>query len=451
MPISVTCPGCGKRLKAKDTLAGRTVACPSCRQKLVIPSPEHEPAYSLEADAVSPEAPSSDHHEPEPESPPTRASRPKKKALQKTPPSPPLLKSTETPLWLRHLHWLLALALIPLALSLLQKEEKEDVLSRLIETMQQAPPEVQSRVKREMEREEGSLDDLLKALPDQKLKGAFLGRKTWTHWGFAALMAVVFLAFFMFLASDGSAQAVHLFCIGFFTATIGILLLFLFQLAADFSQGFWLRGRSIIVILFYIVKFIGYSYRAALDPENGFVLSFLGYTLGVGLCEEVCKALPLIWFYRRPSDQSWRGAFLWGLSSGAGFGLAEAILYAGSYYNGILGFGIYPVRFISCVALHALWTGSVAITLNQRQHLIQDLSSWYEYIPPILLIVAIPMVLHGLYDTLLKKEMNAVALVVAVVSFLFLAFQISRLRVGDDQVASEEYLMEYKKRRLAGS
>ena len=40
------------------------------------------------------------------------------------------------------------------------------------------------------------------------------------------------------------------------------------------------------------------------------------------------------------------------------------------------------------------------------------------------------MVLHGLYDTLLKKDMNVWALVIALASFAWLAFQIERTR-GD--------------------
>jgi RsiW-degrading membrane proteinase PrsW (M82 family) len=211
----------------------------------------------------------------------------------------------------------------------------------------------------------------------------------------------------------------------------------------------WFHGRSIVVILFYIVKLIGYSYRAALDPENGFFLSFLGFTFGVGFCEEVCKALPLLWHYRRPTDLAWRGAFLWGLASGAGFGISEGITYASDYYNGITGSEIYYVRFISCVALHALWTGSVAITLYNRQELLQKEMPWYEYIAPVFLIVAVPMVLHGLYDTLLKKELNGAALGVAVVSFLFLAFQLSRLHGVDDEAANKALLEEYARRRSA--
>lgn len=75
--------------------------------------------------------------------------------------------------------------------------------------------------------------------------------------------------------------------------------------------------------------------------------------------------------------------------------------------------------------------------------------SWYDYIPHLVVIVGVPMVLHGLYDTLLKKEMQAGALAVAVCSFLFLAFQISRLHGADDEEAKAAMLREYKRRRAA--
>jgi hypothetical protein len=50
----------------------------------------------------------------------------------------------------------------------------------------------------------------------------------------------------------------------------------------------------------------------------------------------------------------------------------------------------------------------------------------------------VPMVLHGLYDTLLKKEMNAWALIPALLSFAFLAYQISRLH-AEEKVEGRAY------------
>jgi RsiW-degrading membrane proteinase PrsW (M82 family) len=120
------------------------------------------------------------------------------------------------------------------------------------------------------------------------------------HWAFAVGSALLFMAFFLLLASHDTANPRSILTMGLFTATVGIAVLLLFQIIADWSQGVWLTGGSVVVLVFYGVKLIGFSYQAALDPANGFFLSFLGYTFGVGFCEEVVKALPLL---ARPSSR----------------------------------------------------------------------------------------------------------------------------------------------------
>lgn len=466
MPISLTCSECGKRLKARDELAGKVLPCPSCGHKVHVPEAEESIAgYLLQDEPPSPPAPAivppADEEEeqlvarrkPSPVVPAARSTSPVVPTTRKTAPLPPLT-TNEPPLWLRHLHWLLVLALLPLAFSLLTHDDQEDLKERFLKTLEAAPPEVQLRLDQlEKKDPEGgiTLDDIFAILPQHKLLGALLPRNSFAHWGFAAGAALLFMTFFLLLASQKTAEPHQLLLMGLFTATIGILLLLLLQVLANWSQGVWLRGGNIVVVIFYIVKLIGFSYQAALDPQSNFFLSFLGYTLGVGFCEEVCKALPLLFHYHNNNTSSlrWRTAFLWGLASGAGFGISEGIMYSSRHYNGVSGADMYVVRFISCVALHALWTGSVAITLHQKQGLLNDVDSWYEYIPRLYLIVGIPMILHGLYDTLLKKEMNAIALGVAVLSFLFLAFQISRLHGEDDEEAQKAMLREYKRRRAA--
>jgi RsiW-degrading membrane proteinase PrsW (M82 family) len=201
-----------------------------------------------------------------------------------------------------------------------------------------------------------------------------------------------------------------------------------------------------------VFALIGLSYSMALDPEMGFSPSFIGFTLGVGLCEELTKAIPLLIYYKIGNTQSWRGAFLWGLASGAGFGVAEGIMYSADFYNGLAGPGIYIVRFVSCVALHAIWTGSVGISINQRQYLLRDEQEhWILYVLAVLWMIAIPMVLHGLYDTLLKKELEFLALVVAAASFGYLAWQISRLRTSDDEDERAAYVGQYIRSRIAAA
>jgi hypothetical protein len=89
---------------------------------------------------------------------------------------------------------------------------------------------------------------------------------------------------------------------------------------------------------------------------------------------------------------------------------------------------VYVVRFLSCVALHAVWTGSVGLTLHRRRAWFEGAERWYQYGFAVVRTVAVPMVLHGLYDTLLKKGMSGWALAVAGVSFLYLAYQVERQR-----------------------
>ena len=43
-------------------------------------------------------------------------------------------------------------------------------------------------------------------------------------------------------------------------------------------------------------------------------------------------------------------------------------------------------------------------------------------------MLAVPMILHGLYDTLLKKEMNAYALLVGLASFAWFTWQVESAR-----------------------
>ncbi|HEX3152144.1 MAG TPA: PrsW family glutamic-type intramembrane protease [Gemmataceae bacterium] len=457
MPISIACPGCGRRLKAPDALAGRRLPCPNCKAEVQVPErPVEDAAAALllgdepAAEPAPSEAPA------EPISEPARAPAPTYHRGPVKPPTPvsalPPLKSNEPPAWLRHLHWLLMLALIPLVVSLLHKGKEEELGNRILDSIEAAPEEEQLKILRILAKaEEGKADfgDLINAMPRHRLLGAALPRDSYMHWLFALGAAALFLGFFVFLATGGVADARHLLAIGAFTGTIGVLFLIIVQALAEATQGTVIVGRSIFVIFFWIAKLIGLSYRAALDPDNGFWVSFLGFTAGVGLCEEVVKAIPVLFRYRRNVDDNWRGAFLWGLASGAGFGIAEGIIYSSNYYNGIMGSGIYVVRFISCVALHALWTGSAAIAIQQKQGLLQSADRWYDMIAPTILFIAVPMVLHGLYDTLLKKDMPGIALVVALASFGYLAFQVSRLHGADTREATAEMLKEYKRRRKA--
>lgn len=356
---------CGRRLAVPASLGGKQVKCPSCGASLRVPLPG--------APAARPA--------------PVEAPR------------------------LRWGRWALALALLPLVFSIFQPNE--DLEARLHRSVADDPA-LEKRIK---EAELESLDDLLKLLPEERVVGALHGRGTWAHWFYALVSAAAFWGFILLVYPLGKARSRDLWTVGIFTGTAGILLLLGLQWAAMHADGVWLRGRSIIVLLFYIVKFIGFSYAAALG-DTGFLLSMIGFTFGVGFCEELCKALPLLWHYRRSATLDLRGAVVWGLASGIGFGVSEGITYSSDYYNGVSTGGIYLVRFVSCVALHAVWNAFSSVLLWRGQQEIQDIDAWHGWFIPLFKILGLSMLLHALYDTALKKEMEVVALLTAVASFV---------------------------------
>jgi RsiW-degrading membrane proteinase PrsW (M82 family) len=431
MAIVVACEHSHRQIRVTDAVMNNTVKCTHCRHLQYVadqPAPG-TPAWAFVGERTAgvlvaalegglrsvgtnggtppvrtPEQPTAAELTPEP-------------VPVETPPAPPAGNVFQ-----EYLYWVLCLTLIPLGFSLF--DGKSDVTERMERTQKSNP----AIVERWEKSEDASLDDLLRSLPGERIQGAHLPRGSYWHWAYAAASACVFWCLVVLIFPRRATNPKDLLLIGLFTGTVGIFFLLAVQFVAYFTQGIWLTGGGALTLVFYILKFIGFSYRSALDPDSNFVVSFLGFTCGVGLCEELCKAFPLIWYFRGCDRMSWRGACRWGLASGVGFGVAEGITYAADFYNGIDSGGMYVVRFISCVGLHAIWSASVGITLYRFQAMLQGKRDWYELGLPLLRVVAVPMVLHGLYDTLLKMELNEFALVVAVVSFAWLAWQVETLR-----------------------
>jgi RsiW-degrading membrane proteinase PrsW (M82 family) len=466
--------GCGKLLTAPDSAAGKKGRCPQCRAILTVPAavpqttapptntlppavprPTAQPVRAAPIAAKPAAEPDDDFklQAPAPARPP-ELPRPLFDAPAVLAPratvAPATLSEAMPVVRLRpinlppartspreYLHLVLFLALIPLAIDTLwSKPAVQDIQDRLATTAEEHPeiaPKLADCLNR-LSVGKADVEELFNILPDHEISGAFLPHDSHLHWLLALLSATLFFGLLLALFPSAKINRLSLAGVGLLTATVGVLLLIGFQYAAEWTQGRMFIGRSIVVIIFYIVKFIGFSYSCASDPRNGFLLSFFGYTLGVGLCEEICKAMPLLARFQqfenpsRDPRNTWQSACLWGMASGVGFGIAEGVLYSGTQYNGMSSGLIYLVRFASCVTLHAVWAGSVGITMFNRQRSLQTTANWYEYCFQVVLTIGIAMTLHGLYDTLFKKDMPVLALGVAVVSFAWLAIQIEMVR-----------------------
>lgn len=184
-----------------------------------------------------------------------------------------------------------------------------------------------------------------------------------------------------------------------FTATIGLLTLFLFQSLADVMADIDAR-RGFVAL----VKMIGQCYRAVDDPEAGLSEKFIGYIGGVGLCEESVKILPvcLLMVNRKKLpfrlELSFRSFLTLAFFSGLGFGIGEALYGYAIPENGDLDAQLS--RWFACVPSHAIYTMIDAAFLWLLQPRIQRAADPRIKVGWFVLCVATVAVLHGIYDVL---------------------------------------------------
>lgn len=439
MSIAISCGHCGRLINAPDELAGKRCRCPDCREIVAIPPiPPPVNDYAVAPTEVEPEPPPQrfppKRQRPEPPTAAGPISSPPRQqpTIAPTPPkNPPAVSYAPASLWRKQSlrirereairrtgqprFWFFAATLLPLALTiLLDTSNTQERLQRTLEQHPEAAAELQRA---------GSLDALLQALPEHRIEGAHLPRGSTTHWLYAAAAALLFFSLILLLFDPGNALLPHWLGVGIVTSTVGIFLLISLQLLVGVGQQLLPAGGAFGAVS-HLLRLIGFSYSAALDPRNGFFVSLWGFTLGVGLCEEVTKALPLLVRCRSSRELDWRAACVWGLASGVGFGVAEGVIYSADYYNGIARGDSYIVRFVSCVALHAIWAASMGIVLANLRLSLGRRPNWAAWTWGLMRVFAVPILLHGLYDTLLKRELNAAALVVAALSFAWLAWLI---------------------------
>ena len=147
-----------------------------------------------------------------------------------------------------------------------------------------------------------------------------------------------------------------------------------------------------------------------------------GSILFIGVPEELCKALVLFVIWRYAKDARLRAFVFYGILSGLGFGIKEGLGYqlgdyaaAAARHN--FGFITYylesVLRLTSLPFFHAVWTGIAAFLLWFAQHVEKDRNGL------IVLAIAIPATLHGLYDALSDPYPGLALIAVAVAVGIF--------------------------------
>ncbi|MDZ8050847.1 MAG: PrsW family intramembrane metalloprotease [Aulosira sp. ZfuVER01] len=156
-----------------------------------------------------------------------------------------------------------------------------------------------------------------------------------------------------------------------------------------------------IPLLLFIQKVPIFSFLYA-ATDWGLIPRLIGFVLGVGVLEEVCKALPIYLFFLRVGKLSdpLTLAF-YGTMSGLGFAISEGVVYSVVYAFGLvqgeIDFGAYvltnTIRFVCLPLFHAIWAGIVGYFLGLAS------INPSRQVAIIVIGIAIAAMLHGLYDT----------------------------------------------------
>ena len=159
---------------------------------------------------------------------------------------------------------------------------------------------------------------------------------------------------------------------------------------------FFLTQAVVFVVFGFGLNFINPFYF--IGEDTGFLMRIVFYLFAVGITEEMVKAVPL-WIVLARSKEPLipQTLVFYGLMSGIAFGVFEGVEYQMTV-NAVLdytsSFFLNIARLTSLPFLHAVWCGIAGYFSAFAMLYPKYRQSLY------FLAIAVPAVLHGLYDSL---------------------------------------------------
>lgn len=416
-------------------MSGMRVACPTCRDRQTVPRPLPGKSSAPAIRADQQELKLAAHFDPSEFSSVTTGYQKDKKPLSPDDHSEPLNQVVKKRILRGSFYFCFALAFIPLVMMMVQTQEQN--ILKLIEKgiEEDLHGDTRAKARRALELAKvgkAHIDDVINLFPNKKLRSAWLPRDSVLHIYLAMVCSIGFVFTVCICLPKGFTRIPLMLMIAGFTGVFGIGMLLIVQYLAVTGLGALLGGPFAIIIIM-----IGIAYRSLLNPDLPFINCLMSYTFGVGLCEEIIKALPIFIIFLGRTRLRWHECCAMGMASGIGFGIAEGIHYSGEFYNGLCDQLTYFVRFISCVMLHAVWCAASALFLHRYQKITHGHMGFLMGFYRLLILISIPMVLHGLYDTFLAKNMDGMALAVALFSFGWLVIMVESARDKDGDILVE--------------
>lgn len=238
----------------------------------------------------------------------------------------------------------------------------------------------------------------------------------------------------------------------FFTMIIGISLLLAFQTLTIAMSDHKFQGPTKFRLFMGVFQLIGEAYKS-LHSES-IIGQFFGNILGVGLCEEFTKLLPLFFItFWSCSDVKlcFRKFLMVGFFSGLGFGIGEA-LFVYAPWGGNFSTNDNIIRWFACVPSHAIYTVIDAACLWYLIPKLRKTKGDSKFLGICASATFAVAVIHGVYDVLHQLPYIGLVLDGASMALMFwLVNKVARKRrqgnmVGHSEGAEQRGVMSFVRR-----
>lgn len=190
----------------------------------------------------------------------------------------------------------------------------------------------------------------------------------------------------------------------YFSAIWGLFFYYLFktnQVKTTTTILIFFLSQAFVFVLFDLVRLQSWpivSYFYSLTQSTIWLSRLTGFIFGVGFCEELIKAIPLLLILSKAKEPLIPQTMVfYGLMSGIAFGVFEGVQYQ-TTVNTQLGYSqaffMNISRLTSLPFLHAIWAGIAG-------YFIAFAALYPKYrISLFFLAIFIPAFIHGMYDSL---------------------------------------------------
>jgi TPR repeat protein/RsiW-degrading membrane proteinase PrsW (M82 family) len=265
----------------------------------------------------------------------------------------------------------------------------------------------------------------------------------------ATLLAIVSLQLIVKVSSRDWITAALTFA---FTASFGFAFFYIIEHFVNNHES--LRsGNRYVLSLKLILDFLKWSRETAFAGDAGFFTRLIGFTFGVGLLEELTKALPVIALMLfKKSNTSSNTLIVAGFFSGLAFGVMENF-QCYSPWTGTLSFSGNLTRWFACAPSHAVYNTINCVFLifyAEKIKFYWGRNRFSEATFCVVLSLLTISFVHGFYNTVCGYDIVLLSPTLDFASIVMLMFGLNRLSASHGLDMAEAPTWPRSRKAIAG-